>query len=437
MQIRLHCAWQLLTKKKGHEMEATRDAALATIRRCARKEDEPRYVIGLDAHSKVLAISVWDWSDRLNPVLCADFRSVNIDALSSTYERHVDPDSITIVEASTNSAAIKRELNEIGFRAEIVRSDTIAGKESSRKVCDIQDARNLAKAYMKGDVEEFIWTPSPRFGGYREIVHAYRDSGKDLKRLSNRMWNICSQNRLPLPPRNSAAKVEHMQSLIEARRPDDFVGRRMQMMLDDYTSLLKRNRDLDEMMAEIVAADKGMLRLLQLPGINYKAAFVTWAAVEDPMRFPTASKLAAYGGLSPSKNTSGDEELRAAMRGGTGKPLDHEGRRDLKFFYTEAGLTVLTTCAKTVTGKWGWRLINGGKPKLKVMCAIGHKLLTYAWHIMRGDPTPNRDSEIMFKNKIIRLGRVLGDAKLKKLGYSKTRDFADKVAKEVYSNLPE
>ena len=33
----------------------------------------------------------------------------------------------------------------------------------------------------------------------------------------------------------------------------------------------------------------------------------------------------------------------------------------------------------------------------EVVCAIGHKLVLYAFHIMRGDPTPNRDGEAFFK----------------------------------------
>ena len=32
-------------------------------------EDEPRFVIGMDAHSKKLASSIRDWSDRFNPCL--------------------------------------------------------------------------------------------------------------------------------------------------------------------------------------------------------------------------------------------------------------------------------------------------------------------------------------------------------------------------------
>ena len=407
-----------------------------TIRRPERAEDEPRYVIGIDAHSKVLAISVWDWSNRLRPEPVQDFKSVKLDAMAMTYRRHIDPDSISIIEASTNSVAIKRELNELGFRAEIVRSDTIAGDECKRKVCDIRDARNLARAYIKGDVEEFVWAPSEKFSGYRDIALAYRDSCKDLKRLSNRMWNICGQNRLAPPPRASEAKIAYLRGITAETRPDDFALRRLKMLTDDYENLLRRREELDRMMADIVVGDEAMIALLQLPGINYKAAFVTWAAVEDPYRFETAAKLAAYGGLSPAINTSGDEEKRALQRGGSGKPLDPEGRRDLKFFYVEAGLTVLTTCRKTPLGKWGWRRINAGKPQMKIMCAIGHKLLTYAWHIMRGDPTPNRDGELMFVRKLVRLAGLVGVERLKALGYENRKDFYRKMTDRIYGDLP-
>ena len=85
-------------------------------------EDEPRFVIGMDAHSKKLAISIWDWSDRFNPCLHREIKCMDIEAMVATYERHVDLDSITIIEASTNSANLRRMLNEAGYRAEVVRS---------------------------------------------------------------------------------------------------------------------------------------------------------------------------------------------------------------------------------------------------------------------------------------------------------------------------
>ena len=98
-------------------------------------------------------------------------------------------------------------------------------------------------------------------------------------------------------------------------------------------------------------------------------------------------------GFSPIVDTSGSEEEAARKRSGTGKPLDGEGRDDVKLFFLEAGQSVLTSCAGSRLGKKGWAMINRGKHRNMVVCAIGHKLILYAFHIMRGGPTPNRDSK--------------------------------------------
>ena len=116
--------------------------------------------------------------------------------------------------------------------------------------------------------------------------------------------------------------------------------------------------------------------------------------------------------------------------------MDYEGRRDLKCFYAEAGNTVLNVCRKTPLGKWGWRKVNAGKSWLKVLCAIGHKLLTYAWHIMLEHPTPNRDGEGMFVRKLARLCTAVGNERLGKLGYETRKDFYRKMTTEIYGHLP-
>ena len=96
-----------------------------------------------------------------------------------------------------------------------------------------------------------------------------------------------------------------------------------------------------------ILSNPRMLKLMQLQGVNYKGAFALEAADEDPHRFSKASKLAAYGGFSPIVDSSGDEEENAKRRGGLHKLLDGEGRQDVKFFFTEAGQSVLTSCANS------------------------------------------------------------------------------------------
>ena len=400
-------------------------------------EDEPRYVIGMDAHSRKLAISIWDWSDRFNACIHREIKCMDIEAMVKTYERCVDPDSITIIESSTNSATLKKMLNEAGYRAEIVRADIIANKERRRKVCDIVDAKNLALAYIKGDIDEFVWTPSDKYTEYRDIMFAYRDTSKEVTRISNRIWNICSRKGYKLPIRNATSKTATLRKMIAETGIGGFAKEQLEMLLDDYDRLFNRKKEISRKIAEIVLFNTRMLRLMQLHGVNYKGAFALDAAVEDPHRFSTASKLSAYGGFSPIVDSSGEEEEYARRRGGLKKPLDGEGRRDVKFFFTEAGQSVLTSCANSDIGKWGWAMVNRGKPRNKVVCAIGRKLLTYSWHILRGDPTPNRHSEAFFKRKMRSFHQTIGAKRMHELGLGTRDQFADAQAKLIYGNLPE
>ena len=400
-------------------------------------EDEPRYVIGMDAHSRKLAISIWDWSDRFNACIHREIKCMDIEAMVKTYERCIDPDSITIIESSTNSATLKKMLNEAGYRAEIVRADIIANKERRRKVCDIVDAKNLALAYIKGDIDEFVWTPSDKYTEYRDIMFAYRDTSKEVTRISNRIWNICSRKGYKLPIRNATSKTATLRKMIAETGIGGFAKEQLEMLLDDYDRLFNRKREISRKIAEIVLFNPRMLRLMQLHGVNYKGAFALDAAVEDPHRFSTASKLSAYGGFSPIVDSSGEEEEYARRRGGLKKPLDGEGRRDVKFFFTEAGQSVLTSCANSDIGKWGWAMVNRGKPRNKVVCAIGRKLLTYSWHILRGDPTPNCHSEAFFKRKMRSFHQTIGAKRMHELGLGTRDQFANAQAKLIYGSLPE
>ena len=396
----------------------------------------PTFVVGVDAHSRKLAISIWDGTDPWNPVLHSEIGSCEINAMGKTFERHVPLDSIIIMEASTNSRVLKNRLTELGFRAEVVRSDILEKKEKKRKIRDIQDARNLALAYIRGNVQDFVWTSSDEYDQYKDIHFAYRDTVKELTRISNRIWSICSQKGYRLPIRAGVTKASSLRDMIKELDITGFAKARLEMLINDYEHLHGRRKELDLMMSEIILTNDRMLTLMQLPGIYLHAAFVIQAIVEDPRRFSSASKLVAYSALSPIINTSGEEEERSRIKGGTGKPLDNTGRHDLKFYCCEAGQTVLNLARSTELGKWGWAMINRGKPKNKVVCAIGRKIMTYAWHILMGHPTPSRDSESMFKRKMVRLFSELGKARMKELGYASREDFANTMASKFYGHLP-
>ena len=101
-------------------------------------------------------------------------------------------------------------------------------------------------------------------------------------------------------------------------------------------------------MSGILSHDPPVGKRNQIQGRTHRDIYAAAleAAVEDPHRFSKASKLAAYGGFSPIVDSSGDEEENAKRRGGLHKPLDGEGRQEVKFLFTEAGTKTeeVTSC---------------------------------------------------------------------------------------------
>jgi len=401
-----------------------------------RPQDIPQYVVGMDAHSRKLAISVWEWTDPWHPRRHLEVRSFEIGALEETYRGRVPADSVTVIEASTNSAVLKDRLAAIGYRAVVVRSDAIADRERGRKVCDIQDARSLARAYMKDDVGDFVWTPSPEFAELREIFFAHRDASKDMTRVSNRIWAICCRRGYDLPKRPPNAKAEKIREMVGRLGVGGFAKDRLEQCLAEYERLRARKEELEALMAEKVVESTAMLLLMQLPGVGFRTSFLTVSVTEDAHRFPSASKFAAYAGGAPVLGTSGEQEERARIRGGTGKPMDGTGRTDMKQHFAEAGQTVLAACPESRLGKWGWRKIMEGKPHNKVVCAIGRKLETYAWHIMCGHPAPDRLGEAFFKRKMFAFYSEVGAKRMKELGHGSRTEFAEKMAAKVFGHLP-
>ena len=312
--------------------------------RSTKATSRPKYVVGMDAHSRKLAISIWEGSDPWHPARLGENPRCDISRMKQYYEEKVPMDSITIIEASTNSALLKGMLDEIGFRAEVVRSDAIADRQRKRKVCDINDARELANAYIHGEIKEFVWTPSPEYAEYRDVLFSYRDAVKETTRTSNRIWSICCRCGFDFDIKAGETKADSIRAMIAELGVGGFVKERLEMLVRDYEYFLKRRDELERLIAEAVVQSGEMTALMQLPGVFFLAAFATQTLVEDARRFDSASKLAAYGGFAMIGNTSGEDEEKSKRRGGTGKPLDGEGRKDLKTLYCEAGHTVLNRC---------------------------------------------------------------------------------------------
>ena len=85
-------------------MTVTEQAQAAQVEKLVRELiGRPKVLVGMDLHSRKVTLTVSDWVYGADPIVKRRFLDVSLDALESTYTRNVSKDSLTIIEASTNS----------------------------------------------------------------------------------------------------------------------------------------------------------------------------------------------------------------------------------------------------------------------------------------------------------------------------------------------
>ena len=390
----------------------------------------PRYIVGMDAHSRKVSLCVSEYRYGRDPVIRHELQDVQLENLERTYANKVPRDSLTVLEASTNSFVIVKRLERAGFRARVVHSDILKGLSRKDRINDRIDASRLAVAYARfGAVRERVFVPSDRYAAYRDLLFAYRNSVKDLTRLSNRIWSFCSAHGFPLPKRKRDRKVADVRACAAKAGLDPIAAFDLEDRLGEYAHCLERRDRFHAMIVRVVSGEPAMIRLLQVPGIGVVTAFALVAYVEDVRRFPTASKLVAYIGLNPMVSSSGEEDDPGR--------LSTYGQPVLKTLFIQVGQALMRRSTSHGVTRWARGKLAAGKPYLLMCVAAGHKAILYAWHNMMGHPVPDRESERMFRAKVVAVYKELdGDADAMR-GFGTPASYADSVVRPLYGHLQE
>jgi transposase len=114
--------------------------------------------------------------------------------------------------------------------------------------------------------------------------------------------------------------------------------------------------------------------LTSIPGIGDKTAAILLAEIGDLSLFSSARQLAAYAGLTPSEHSSGTSIHK--------KPrLSKVGNSRLRKALFMPALASIRH--NDVIKLFRQRLLDSGKPKIKVVGAIMHKLLRFAFGVLK------------------------------------------------------
>jgi transposase len=394
----------------------------------AQEERMPKHIIGMDVHSRKVSLCISLAQYGRDPIVLRELACVHLDSLESTYRRNVPLDSVTIIEASTNAFAIVKRLKRIGYSAKVVYSDILRGLARKDRINDRIDASRLAVAYCRfGATREGIFVPSDRFASYRDLLFGYKNTVKDLTRISNRIWAFCSAHGMPLPKRKKQRKVSDVRTYAQNVHLEEFSAFQLEDLLSEYEHCLKRRDTFHRKIALVVSREPTMIRLMQVPGISAITAFALVAYIENIHRFSSPSKLVSYIGLNPMVNSSGES--------GNPDSLSSYGQRILKILFLQVGQALVRRTTKHSISSWARKKIASGKPYLVMCAAAGRKAIVYAWHNMMGHPAPDRECEKMFRTKVMSIYKELGGEAEQLTGFRKSSEYAKAVMMPLYAHL--
>lgn len=159
--------------------------------------------------------------------------------------------------------------------------------------------------------------------------------------------------------------------------PNEAFNASAQKVLETLDSEIK---DLEQQMEELARKhyQAEMDALLSIPGIGRKTALMLTVITQGFSRFDSAKKLASYIGICPRIFQSG-----TSVRGKSRIcKLGMARIRQLLYLCSMQALKVNLPCKNLYE-----RLINLGKPKMKALMAVAHKLLKQALAIAKNQTT--------------------------------------------------
>ena len=331
------------------------------------------YGVGIDCHSKFIAVCVYVQEDQL---LCfeKDFdttwpqmRLAREWALSILRKRKLATESFRFTIESTGCyhypviLALKGEPHVV--------NPTLAS--ASRRKTDRLDARLLAYHSLTG-----LW-PASYFAPYdiqtlRVLLLRRRQSGREKNRAISAINNVILRFGITLASKGSLSHAEQravLEDLVagEEHREHPSIGlsslpEAARVVVSDLyarfdQSRANESRFLKESLAfakritwntkeGTISGEKLLPMLKSVPGVGDVTALAWLGEVCDPRRFPNAKALAAFCGCDPSLKVSAGKVTAQVRR---------KGNAGMHRALIQAAQMVLTRRSEAF-GRWGWAI---------------------------------------------------------------------------------
>lgn len=276
------------------------------------------------------------------------------------------------LESGSTSAWLWREFRQLGLPVVCLDSRHAHRVLSmKRNKNDRNDARGLAELV--------------RLGWYREARVRSIDAQFVRSMLLSRQQLLQSRRAIENQIRGALKTLGVMTSstkgrgfmprVSELRADNEWLGPVLDPLLAAHASIAKQQKIVSASVLEAAREDADVRRMMTVPGIGPMTALAFKAAIDDPRRFSSSTKVGPYLGLTPRQYQSGESE----WIGGIGKannPL-------LRSYLYEAAGVLLTRVRRACPLKaWALRLSKRVGWK-RASVAIARKLAVILHSIWR------------------------------------------------------
>lgn len=332
------------------------------VRYSGSRYDASRIYVGLDVHVRhwqvtVRTIDAEQWRGRIP----GDWES-----LRKILERYRDRAIAVVYEAGYCGFWLHDEIVAWGGDCIVTPPSLIPSESGNRVKTDRIDSARLALLLSRGLLKT-VWVPKEPVRRERQVLRRRRQLVRERVRVQCQIKSELRCFGVPLPWSRgswSQAFVEWLWRWQLGDRWQTESFRRLLTLYEQLGALVKAQTELLKKLAETERYQSQVAILTSVPGIGLLTAMEILLELGDIRRFANGRKLAAYVGLTPGQDSSG-EKVRLGS-------ITKAGHPQLRASLIEASWVLISKDAGLRQCYQQLRSRCGGK---RAIVAIARKLL--------------------------------------------------------------
>ena len=252
----------------------------------------------------------------------------------------------------------------------------------ARLKTDANDAQMLLEQVrgfvLAGNDLPVVWTPPQRLRDDRELVRARVDVADELTRVKLKITTLFKVREIKI---TSPTKCLWTKAFVGWIRDDIIpsldlvVGTKLDLLLNRFEMYRKEQAELDKALSKLSKESRYKVpcaELRKLPGVGLLVAMTFLTEMGDLTRFDNRRQVAAYLGLCPSSNESGEKSDRKGR-------ITRQGPARLRKMLCQAAWVSVIRCEEAADVYHRIKQNQKSRSK-KALVAMMRKLGIKMWH---------------------------------------------------------